>query len=124
VHLFENTGVFNVQLIAYNYNCTTQVTLPVVVINTGIAEIVKDQKAILYPNPAQDVAYLKVDLGTYQQAAVMVYDITGRQLDSYAIARDNNLLTLPLKGYTNGMYFYRIAIDGKLYHAGKFVVAR
>ncbi|MEM9022154.1 MAG: alpha-amylase domain-containing protein [Bacteroidota bacterium] len=81
-------------------------------------------EAVLYPNPAEDVAFLEYFLPGDSYVSLEITDALGRTV--YALPAQWRLqgaqrLTLPLEGLNPGMYFYRLnsehgVVSGKLMH--------
>lgn len=90
---------------------------------TGINELNAPSTNVnVYPNPASDNVYFNIsgnDMGSY----VNVYDMTGKQINSYAIR--NNRANISTQYYNAGLYFYQIYDkSGSLMKTGKFSIVR
>ena len=78
-----------------------------------------------YPNPAQEEAFIPYHLpkGT-RSAQVLLTDITGRQVSSYALKGQQGRLPVSLSNMQNGLYLYTLVLDGKPAATRKLAVAR
>ena len=65
----------------------------------------------IYPNPAGD--FLNIDIDTqieYSDIQAMVFDVTGKQVSNFALT--NGINTIDIGNFPNGIYFFRLLIDG------------
>ncbi|MBL4754869.1 MAG: T9SS type A sorting domain-containing protein [Flavobacteriales bacterium] len=93
----------------------------------GIKEITGKTSLTLkiYPNPASSMATIEIgELPT--EATLSIYDITGRELKSYAI-QNQSTLTINTKELGSGLYFLRLSAlggkqEGRILGSGKLVV--
>jgi hypothetical protein len=67
-----------------------------------------------YPNPATESAIIPFNLpNNYKQASIQIRDITGREVDKYAIKKHSSSLEVNLKDFSNGLYTYTLLVDEK-----------
>jgi hypothetical protein len=67
-----------------------------------------------YPNPASETAIIPFNLpNSYQQAHLLIQDITGREVGNYAIKKHRSSLEVSLSTFSNGLYTYTLLIDEK-----------
>lgn len=64
----------------------------------------------IYPNPAQDQVYIQFP--QHQEAYVVIYDMTGRQV-SASLFNSDKLHSYSLQGLQKGTYFFRIESNQK-----------
>lgn len=60
---------------------------------------------LLYPNPADDVLHLKFLQTSNEMMQVMIYDISGRQVDRLIF---NKEISIDISRYPEGLYFIRL----------------
>ncbi|UPT65299.1 MAG: PKD domain-containing protein [Sphingobacteriales bacterium JAD_PAG50586_3] len=122
VHLYFTPGTYTVTLTISNYNCSSQTTQQVIVIDseTGITELADGSQIKLYPNPASDVLNIVLP-ETWVKSQFELYDGTGRVITTQQLSSTNNQIDIsPL---TNGMYFFRYYKANVGYvGAGKLVI--
>lgn len=77
----------------------------------------------IYPNPANDVAYLDYKLNNSNKAAkVSFHNILGGQMGDYDLDSFDNKLTVQTRTWDNGVYFYQLILDGKKVATKKLLV--
>ncbi len=70
----------------------------------------------LYPNPATDEFYFEYKIEKEISGELIVYDVMGKQLCSYAIVFENNLIKINCANFVNGVYLVKITLsDGTAY---------
>jgi len=79
---------------------------------------------ILYPNPASASCYYEADLLDSQTGMLMMYDLTGKLLSSYKLNAGYNKLDIDLSSLPNGVYLYRIMINGEQADYKKLVITK
>ena len=53
-----------------------------------------------------------------------LFDITGRLIKSYNLAGGNHTLTITDNELQNGVYFYRVNVNGKMVHIDKIAIIK
>ena len=75
----------------------------------------------VFPNPAQNEINFMTDAAG--EKSIQVFDITGRLVDSYAVAE--NMTTINTVAYANGLYTYSITgVNNTVVNRGKFTIAK
>jgi len=74
----------------------------------------------IYPNPAAD--FLNIATTRTENFNLDLYDENGKKLQS--VVNGNSRYTLDISGYSNGMYYMLITIDGKAVETKKIIVNR
>ncbi len=91
--------------------------------NTGITSAAFNGSVVLYPNPAHDMANLKLTLQKSEMISVGLFDIGGRRVWSKApvtYRAGNTAVKIPLSGLSSGLYFYRLLdADRRMLAAGR-----
>jgi hypothetical protein len=85
---------------------------------TGIREMVSfDGKLRVFPNPANDMAYINIESNRTANAAVQVKDVTGRTVatvfEGQFVSGQANSLRLNTNSLENGMYFVEVISEGQ-----------
>lgn len=85
----------------------------------GVNDYDIKNKVTVYPNPAKDELHIK--LNSNQKLRINIMDTAGKSVES--IALNNNEITVDVKKYPSGIYFYEI-IDEKngVINRAKFTV--
>jgi hypothetical protein len=71
-----------------------------------------DGYCTLFPNPASDILYLKIDNKNIHEAIVRIFDATGKEITVqkvYAEIPEGGVYIINVKSLTNGVYFINIA---------------
>ena len=77
---------------------------------------------LLYPNPARDVVQLRFERTLPKNGHFELYDALGRRVLARPLPVGHDAFTLPLRGVSGGVYFYRVAAAGVLLDSGRLVV--
>lgn len=76
-----------------------------------------------YPNPVRGTAY--IDYNFFQnnvRAQIVVTDVLGNMMNQYPLIYSQNQLKIQTQGFTAGVYFYTLSVDGKVMATKKMVV--
>lgn len=85
---------------------------------TGIIENNSTVYTSVYPNPCNDVLHLENNFS--KDAAITIYDITGKIVMEYYIIINN----ISVSDLSEGMYTFAIEVDGNKVSYGKFAIVR
>ena len=83
---------------------------------TAVSEVRSEGKAVCYPNPVNDIGYIKFTAERAGRCEVRLFDITGRFVRNIAdrnIEPGENVITADLSGIPDGFLFYRVMINGR-----------
>lgn len=61
---------------------------------------------VLYPNPANNNVFVKIENDNFSHASLLVYDLRGTIVSKQII--DNNISTVDVSGFNNGIYIFKI----------------
>jgi hypothetical protein len=67
----------------------------------------------VYPNPNDGSMKLEYNLSQGQNAQLYIVDIMGRPINNYTLIDGNNVLVISEESLSNGVYFYKVIINGK-----------
>lgn len=84
----------------------------------------QDKIGILYPNPAQNSCTYEAQLKQDQTGMLLLYNIQGKLVASYQLAAGDNKLLMDLSNFDNGMYFYKIIINGEIVDYKKLLITK
>jgi hypothetical protein len=88
------------------------------IINTNTA--VTENNVDIYPNPANEIAYLNVDLTEDTKATIKVMNANGQIVFEYSnkfnLYSGSNSIILNTAEYSNGLYIVQITTTGETYH--------
>jgi PKD repeat protein len=122
VHLYITPGTYTVTLTITNYNCTSQTTQQVIVIDseTGITELTNGGIVKVFPNPATDMLNIVLP-DMVSKAQFELYDATGRVVTTQQLV--NSTTQVDVSPLTAGMYFFKYYLPNTGYAgAGKLVI--
>jgi len=78
-----------------------------------------------YPDPFNNITYIPYLIpGSAEEAVIKVYDITGNLLKEYPLEKTRNLLQVETQDWVEGIYIYRIEIQGAVKDQDKMVLIR
>jgi hypothetical protein len=78
----------------------------------------------LYPNPNNGAMTLDYDLGSYSNATVRLFDITGKLITGYNLSETKGILQMNEQNLNNGIYFYSILVGEKTIKTDKIVIIK
>jgi hypothetical protein len=94
-------------------------------LETGVSnKAIIDKVGILYPNPAQNSCTYEAALNDSQTGFIMMYDLNGRLLQSHQLLAGQNKVDMDLSVFSNGIYMYKIIINGEIIEHKKLVISR
>lgn len=77
----------------------------------------------LYPNPANDFAFLRYTLnGDVKDAKISLYNVLGATVREYTLNRQSQQLTMDTRQLPNGVYFYQLTVDGQKVATKKLLI--
>ena len=86
--------------------------------------VVADKVGILYPNPAQDKCTYEASLAETESGMIMMYTLTGKLISSYRLNSGDNKIDIDLASLSNGIYLYKIYINGEVVDYKKLVISK
>jgi len=111
MHIFRNTGSYEVTLTVYN-NCGQYTVRQVIEVDltTGLVTPATDHELpiIIYPNPARDVVRLRAEASTVQLKRVEIYNVLGQLVHRVAIDAQTDRYELNVSGLASGLYTLRL----------------
>lgn len=123
VHAYNNTGNYEITLIARNGQCldTTKQQITVIQGTVGLQDIKTKEGSFIYPNPATDELYIRLE--EISSATATIFSLLGEKVGSYRLVEGNN--RIPLNNLTPGKYLISIAGNsGEFTQVFKLVVAK
>ena len=94
------------------------------VMPTTANTVVADKVGVLYPNPAENSCTYEATLTEAQTGIIMMYDLNGKLISSYKLNNGYNKIDIDLADYSNGIYLYKIFINGQQADYKKLVIAK
>ena len=77
----------------------------------------------IYPNPANDFAYIDYTVsGNFNTANVTFFNLLGKQVADYPLNKYNDKLKVQTSSWESGIYMYQLIIDGKKIATKKLLV--
>ncbi|NSW44842.1 MAG: T9SS type A sorting domain-containing protein [Bacteroidales bacterium] len=75
-----------------------------------------------YPNPANSVVNVPYYLSSSQKGSIEIYDMIGKLKTSIALNPKQNMITIPVNAYNNGIYFLQLKVNGNSISTEKIIV--
>ena len=77
----------------------------------------------IYPNPANDYAYLDYTVnGNFNAANISFFNLLGKQVVEYPLGKYSEKLKINTSNWESGIYMYQLIIDGKKIATKKLLV--
>lgn len=120
------SGVTTVMYIFFDMNNTTDSSF--VTVNyvgaqyTGVNNTKTPHLSDLYPNPAKDMAQIKVEGYENQSVHVKIYNMLGSVVYSTELERNKNVISLNLSSLQAGAYFYSVSANDKVIASKKLII--
>lgn len=77
-----------------------------------------EERIIIYPNPAQDKAFIKLDINEENEIDLVIYDTSGKEILAVTCkvnAANNNLFEINLSSFPQGIYLCKVIASEKSY---------
>lgn len=107
VHAYAGNGTYTVTLTATNGNCSDDITMTIV-LSVGLDEQLETiAQAILFPNPAQNVVNLTLNLAENAGVTVNIFDMAGKQVAAQSFEAMNsgdNKIQIDTQDLVPGIY--------------------
>ena len=92
---------------------------------TGINEITKNKFGKLYPNPNNGTMQFTYSLMQQGAAIFELYNITGTLINTYKLQQgESNVLLINETELKNGIYFYKVIVNGEVINNEKIVIIK
>ncbi len=91
---------------------------------TNIKKMEDNFKVNLYPNPNNGNMTLEYDLGSALNGKMLIFDITGKLISSYNLTQTIGKLDINNEPLINGVYYYSIFVNEKIYSTNKIVIIK
>lgn len=116
-HTYLMAGMYNVELIAYNNNCSNDTITKTVSVTVGIEDIFIDGKILIYPNPSNGIFNLSMKDISSKKANVKVTDAQGKAVYNRQMNNINEVFEtqIDLTKVSAGVYFLYLELDDKKY---------
>ena len=107
-------------LISNNKKSTESKTVANTNVDNGLEKI---KVSNIYPNPANDFAYLDYTVGSnFSSAEVSFFNLLGKQVAEFPLTKNSDKLKVNTSSWESGIYMYQLVIDGKKIATKKLLV--
>lgn len=83
-----------------------------------------DSYGVMYPNPANTVAYYEAELLENESGFVQLYDLLGNLVATQKLVAGPNKAEFDLNTIANGIYVYKVIINEELRSSNKLVITK
>jgi hypothetical protein len=83
-----------------------------------------DQIGYMYPNPANTIAYYEIELMDNETGFVQLYDLLGNMVSVKKLSVGANKAEFDLTNLSNGIYIYKVNVNGELKVSDKLIIAK
>ncbi|MBK6834095.1 MAG: T9SS type A sorting domain-containing protein [Bacteroidetes bacterium] len=87
-------------------------------------ETIIDNYGVLYPNPAQNIINYDITLEEGENGLLMIYDVTGKLINTQKIIEGESKSIIDCEKWNNGIYFYRLLINGETKTSKSFMISK
>mgnify|MGYP006277613509 CR=1 FL=1 len=115
----EDIVMDNIFYVAFQYNSTSDEAatweIDEIMITGKYTAGIGEQSAIaasIFPNPASDIVHLNFGEINQRPAEVLVFDLNGKQMSSYAVSKGENQITIDVSKWESGLYLISINKSG------------
>ncbi|MGZ4155739.1 MAG: T9SS type A sorting domain-containing protein [Bacteroidia bacterium] len=129
----EGTGVYLARSLVMSYDpegteyqnsCEIATDRSMSLIDAPTQETAVENNFVLYPNPNNGEMTLNYKINEQENGNLIIYDITGRQINSYKLTSANNSLIIKENELSNGIYLYKIVIGTKTVKSDRLVIIK
>lgn len=129
----EGTGVYIARSLLVPYDpigteyenaCETEGTRTMSFENEEPVSIISDHKFLLFPNPNNGNMIFNYEINETDNANLFIYDITGRKISDYKLKANSNSLVIKESELSNGIYLYKVIINGKMAKSDRLVIIK
>jgi hypothetical protein len=107
----------------HGWNEIHPVTAISIIYHTDVkSPVIENIPMVVFPNPCSDVINFRMTQSPTSPIFITIVDGIGRSAGQYQMLRSNNL-QITTSYLPNGLYYYNIVQNNKVYKSGKFVVA-
>ena len=85
-------------------------------------QVLQTVKGKLYPNPSQNTVNYEINLAAEQVGLLVFYDLMGKEVLANQLNTGDNKLTIDVSKFKNGLYLYKVFVNGKPQETGKFII--
>jgi hypothetical protein len=120
-----HSGVSTIRYTFYNMNQVNDSVCFLVAYDAtvGINEINPLKVSDIYPNPADNAAFLNYNIiSVFTNAEIRVIDLLGNKVQIIPVYEKEGRIKISTENLTSGIYFYSVLIDGKTVFTKKLVV--
>lgn len=119
-HTYLSYGSYTVRLIAFN-TCKNDTSYQTIVVGSvGASDEISDNLLELYPNPAQDVVYVKISSNTQEVESVEIVDVSGRVVPAAFTQESKGSISIAIRELPAGYYLLKVRAEGKVFQ-GRFI---
>lgn len=114
MHVYIGNGTYTVTLIVTGSNGCSDTTSQVINFVSGVQEEAVLGGITIYPNPANEMINLAIDLNEQTNATVIAYDMSGKVLinENHDMAAGTNNVQYDVTSWSNGIYFFQVTTAG------------
>lgn len=99
-------------------------SVTVYVTGVGIEEYEKYNYSKLFPNPANTIAYYEIELAANETGFIQLYDLLGNMVSAKKLSVGANKAEFDLTNFSNGIYIYKVNVNGELKVSDKLVITK
>jgi hypothetical protein len=99
-------------------------SVTVYVTGVGINEYEKEHYSRLYPNPAKATVFYEIKLEADETGFIQIFDLPGHLIAEKILNSGDNKIEFDLQDLENGIYIYKVNLNGELKVSDKLIIAK
>jgi len=109
-HTYTANGSYEVQMIVTNsLGCSDTIVKTVIINQLSIAEHDFGSEVSVYPNPAEDVLFIRND--KHEKLSVVISDVNGKIVREASVVEAESTVQILTQSWNKGMYFMEITSE-------------
>lgn len=84
------------------------------------SDLEKEREIEVFPNPTKEDFNVSLELGNNEDAKIIVYDVSGKELLNSELR--NGLNSIETGQLESSMYYYHILVNGKIKKSDKLII--
>ncbi len=92
------------------------------VVSTQVIQLDSIRNVRCYPNPANN--YINFDWYGENVSAIKIFNLWGETIQEKNLTPGINNLIFDVSEYKNGLYLYKITLNGSTYYTGSFLISK
>jgi len=120
------SGISGISYIRYTFNVyhgdSAWIVIKFDATGSGINSNLIAKLSKPFPNPANSIVNVPYQISSTQKGSIEVYDMIGKLKTSIALNPKQNMMSIPVDSYNNGIYFLQLKVNDHCIGTEKIIV--